>query len=331
MDAPYPAILHSGILGEILHEYRSRLIARGFLPLNEHLPLSYDELVALAPRAVAVFGPGHGLNAHFFRAANNLKVVSLVSSGWDAVDVEAATRNRIPVVTAPAEMAESVADLTWGLLLCSARQIPQRHWLLKTHQTADTHLGSLVYGKTLGIIGMGFIGKAVARRAAGFKLSMLSYDFDGFWDEDFAAQHRIQRVGLEELLSQSDFISLHLRPTPQTIGFLGERELSLMKPTAFLINTARANLVDGAALYRALSEERIAGLGTDVDTDNGLDAPILSLPNVICTPHIGGRSLETAFDLVEKAVENALLVLQGKQPAMLVNPDVYTKGDAWRP
>lgn len=323
MSGPYPAILHSGILGEILHDYRPRLIERGIQPLHEHTPLLYEELLELAPQAMVVFGPGRGLDATFFDVARNLKVVSLVSSGWDAVDVEAATRCGVPVVFAPAQMAESVADLAWGLILCTARQIPQRYWMLKTHQTADTRLGYLVYGKKLGIIGMGFVGKAVARRARGFDMRVLGFDTDGFWDVAFANEHAVQRVDLDELLQQSDFVSLHLRPTAKTIGLLGAREFGLMKPAAILINTSRANLVDGPALYHALADGHLAGLGTDVDTDNGLDAPILSLPNVVCTPHIGGRSLETAYELVEQAVGNALLVLQGKKPEMLVNPEVF--------
>lgn len=324
MTILYPSILHSGILGEILPDSKQRLLDCGFQPLHEHMPLSQEELFSLAPQAFVVFGPGKGLDAKFFNSAKNLKVVSLVSSGWDAVDVEAATKHGIPVVVAPAQMAESVADLTWGLMLCTARQIPQRYWMLRTHQTADTSLGSLVYGKTLGIIGMGFIGKAVTRRAHGFNMKILGFDSDGFWDSAFARKHGVERVGLEELLQRSDIVSLHLRPTDKTIGFIGARELSLMKPTAMLINTARANLVDEPALYHALTENLLAGLGTDVDTDNGLDNPVLSLPNVVCTPHIGGRSLETAYELVEQAVQNAISVLKGVKPETLVNPEVYS-------
>lgn len=326
MPGPYPAILHSGILGEILPEYRPRLLEKGFQPLHEHTPLSYEELLRLAPQAVVVFGPGRGLDAAFFESARNLRVVSLVSSGWDAIDLEAATRQGIPVANAPVQMSESVADLTWGLMLGVARRIPQRYFLLKARQTADTSLGSLVHGKTLGIVGLGFIGKAVARRARGFAMRLLGFGLDDFWDAPFAAEHAVQRVGLDELLRQSDIVSLHLRPTARTIGLLGARELGLMKPTAILINTARANLVDGQALYRALAEGRLAGLGTDVDVDNGIDTPFLSLPNVVCTPHIGGRSLETAYELVDQAVANALLVLEGGRPEMLVNPEAYSHG-----
>ncbi|MBI5292100.1 MAG: hypothetical protein HY872_09510 [Chloroflexi bacterium] len=328
MTGPYPAILHSGILGEILPEYRPRLLEKGFHPLHEHTPLSYEELLRLAPQAVVVFGPSRGIDAAFFEAACNLKVVSLISSGWDAIDLEAATRYGVPVVNAPAQMSESVADLTWGLILGVARRIPQRYFLLKARQTIDTSLGSLVHGKTLGIIGLGFIGKAVAQRARGFTMRLLGFDFDDFWDASFATEHAMQRAGLDDLLRESDIVSLHLRPTARTIGLLGARELGLMKPTAILINTSRANLVDGQVLYHALAEGRLAGLGTDVDTDNGVDTPFLSLPNVVCTPHIGGRSLETAYELVEQAVANALLVLEGGRPEMLVNPEVYSRREA---
>ncbi len=322
---PYPTILHSGILGEILTEYRPRLLEKGFQPLHEHIPLGRDELLQLAPQAVAAFGPGSGMDREFFKAARNLKVVSLMSSGWDAVDVQAATQYGVLVTIAPAQMAESVADLTWGLIIAAARQIPQRYYLLKAHQTADTHLGTLVYGKTMGIIGLGFIGKAVARRALGFNMRLLATDLDGFWDHAFAAEHQIQHSTLENQLRMSDIVSLHLRPTSQTLGFIGAQELSWMKPTAILINTARANLVDGQALYQALINGRLGGFASDVDTDNGSDISLLALPNVVCTPHIGGRSLETAYELVEQAMENALLALAGGKPESLVNPEVYDR------
>lgn len=324
MNTRYPALLHSGILGEILRDYRTCLVEKGFEPLNERIFLPGDELQNLAPRAEVIFGPGPGMDAAFFEVAVNLKVVSLVSSGWDAVNVEAATQRGIPVTIAPAPMAESVADLVWGLIISLFRNIPQRFWLLKTEKAADTSLGRLVNGKTLGIVGMGYIGKAVARRAVGFDMRLLGFDFDGFWDKAFATRHNVLRTDLNDLLQTCDIVSLHLRPSPKTIGIIGPGELAIMKPGAILINTSRANLVDTQALYQALESGHLGGLGTDVDTDYGLDTPLLSLPNVICTPHIGGRSLETAYELVDQAIANALAVLSGQQPLHLANPEVYS-------
>ena len=267
--------------------------------------------------------PVRGLDAATFTGAQRLRVVSMVASGYDAVDLEAATRHGVVVTNAPAPMSEGVADLTFGLVLAVARSIPQRYHRLVALGQEDRSMGTLVYGKTLGIVGLGHIGKAVARRARGFDMRLLAADLDGFWDADFAARYEVERHHLDDLLRESDFISVHLRLTPSTLGIIGEREFALMKSSAFLINTARAALVDNAALYRALVDKRIAGAALDTIIDDGFDTPLLGLPNVVGTPHIGGRCFETALELVNAAIENALMVLQGGRPATVVNPAVY--------
>ena len=184
-------------------------------------------------------------------------------------------------------------------------------------------MGRLVYRKTLGIIGLGYVGKAVARRARGFDMRVLAADLDGFWDAAFAERWGVERAALGDLLAASDFVSIHLRPARATLGIIGAHELALMKPTAYLINTARASLVDEQALYAALAGGQIAGAGLDTIIDNGFDTPLLGLPNVAGTPHIGGRCVDTAHELVDAAIGNALAVLAGERPDTVVNPEVY--------
>lgn len=319
----WDTIIHSGIFAKVLEDFRARLPDAGFRLLHEHAPLSAEDLHALAPKAQVVFGPGQGMDAGFFSRASRLKVVSLVSSGPEPVDVTAATRSGVVITHTPEPIAEAVADLTWGLMLAAARRIPQRYHRLKYEHYADTELGMQVYGKTLGIVGLGFTGKAVARRAQGFAMRLLAWSQDDYWDGDFAARHAIQRASLHDLLRQSDFVSLHMRATPETEHFLGAPELALMKRDAILINTARAELVDEQALYDALQRGRLAGAATDVNSDYGRRGPLMDLPNVISTPHVGGRSRETALEQVEQALANARGVMHGERPARVINPEVY--------
>ncbi|MBL8131460.1 MAG: hypothetical protein JNL42_06355 [Anaerolineae bacterium] len=323
MTQPWNTIIQSGIFGKVLDDFRDRLPDLGFRVLHEHTPLGREHLLALAPEADVVFGPGQGMDAQFFALARRLKVVSLVSSGPEPVDVAAATEHGVVLTNTPEPIAEAVADLTWGLMLGAARQIPQRHHRLKYENAADTELGVRVYGKTLGILGLGHTGKAVARRAAGFSMRLLAWSEDRYWDAAFAAQHGVERAELESLLRQSDFVSLHLRTSPTTVNVLGEAELAMMKPGAFLINTARADLVDERALEQALVRGHLAGVATDVNSDYGRRGPLLDLPNVISTPHVGGRCRETALEQVEQALANAAAVMRGERPRRVVNPEVY--------
>jgi phosphoglycerate dehydrogenase-like enzyme len=185
-------------------------------------------------------------------------------------------------------------------------------------------MGKAVWGKTLGIVGLGHIGKAVARRACGFSMRLLAFEFDAFWDAEFAARYNIERTDLDTLLRESDYVSLHLRISASTLGIIGARELALMKPTAYLINTARASLVDEKALYDALATRHIAGAGLDTVIDSGPDNPLIGLPNVVCTPHLGNRCIDSVHDVVDTAIDNALAVLRGKRPNYVVNPEVYS-------
>jgi phosphoglycerate dehydrogenase-like enzyme len=281
----------------------------------------------------AIIGPAAGslqLTADVVQAAGRLKAISLASSGHEWVDLSSATRHGIVVTHTPiASLSEVVADLTWGLLLSVARQIPEHHLRLQ-QGNADRGMakspcppgGAMVWGKTLGIVGLGSVGQRVARRAAGFAMTVVAAEKCP--DLEFCARHAISIVDLDSLLKQSDFVSLHLRLDPETEGIIGARELGLMKPAAYLVNTARSKLVDENALARAVLEHRIAGAAMD-DPPQGAARSLLHLPNVVFTPHIGNRVMENADAVCRQAYRNALDVVQGQLPESryVLNPEVF--------
>jgi D-3-phosphoglycerate dehydrogenase / 2-oxoglutarate reductase len=257
--------------------------------------------------------------------AKSLEVISIAASGYDWLDVDAATRAGIVVAYAPVQAgAEVVADLTWGLILAVARRIPHydQQCRIGNHQRG---MGVSVWGKTLGIVGLGNIGKAVARRAKGFDMPILAAE--PFPEEKFVRENRIEIVPLEELLERSDFVSLHVRLNAETQAMIGAAELRRMKPTACLINAARQKLADERALTAAMLAGQIAGAAMD-DPLEDADSPLLKLPNVITTPHLGNRAIEGVEAVFRCAVENVLTVFKGQRPPYVVNPEVYELPEA---
>lgn len=250
----------------------------------------------------------------------SIQVLSIAASGYDWLDVEAATRYGIVATNAPVrEGIEVAADLAFGLMLAVARQIPHHDQLLRVGQS-HRGVGVSLWGKTLGIVGLGNIGKAVARRAIGFDMKVLTATPRP--DLDFVRQHGIEILSCEELMRRSDFISLHVRLNAETTHMIGAKQLSQMKPAAFLINAARQELVDESALTDALVNHRLAGTAMD-DPPLEKNSPLLKLPNFVCTPHLGNRAIEGMNAVLRCAVENAITVLKGGRPASVVNPEVY--------
>jgi phosphoglycerate dehydrogenase-like enzyme len=281
-------------------------------------PAQYD---ALLGDTEAVIGPTPvALTPERMDLAARLRVISLASSGFDTVDIAAATERGIVVTIAPVpELGEVVADLAWGLLLAVAREIPLhdrqiRGWNLHRGMTGTPWRG------TLGIVGLGNIGRATARRAGGFEMRVLATDPAP--DRTFAAQHGIEIVPLDELLARSDFVSLHLRINEDTRHLIGAQQLACMRPTAFIVNTARRELIDEDALTQALLAGRIAGAGLD-DPPANPDSPLLKMSNVVFTTHIGNRVRVGVDAVLQRAVQNALAVLQGRPCEFTVNPEVY--------
>ncbi len=248
----------------------------------------------------------------FTRAAitgrKRLKVISRYGVGMDNVDLEAARELGIKVVNTPEVNTQAVADLTFGLMLGLSRMIPKADQSTKSGQWGR-YIGRGVYQKTLGIIGLGRIGKAVAERARGFAMNVLAHDVKE--DEIYARSAGIEYCSLDALFSRADFISLHCDLNPGSKGIIGAREFGLMKRTAYLINTARGGLIEEEALYAALKDGRIAGAGLDAYLhEPPKESPLLSLDNIITTPHIGSYTHEALLEMGLIAVDNLIRNLE---------------------
>jgi len=262
--------------------------------------------------------------------ANNLKVISTMSAGFEHIDVAYATQKGIYVGYAPDALTDATADLTFSLLLGAARRITesdrfmrQRKW--KISWSPLFMIGKSVWESTLGIIGLGKIGKAVAKRAQGFNMRVFYNDPVRLTPEEERESGVIFRP-LEDLLKESDFVSIHVPVTDKTHRFMNEERLKLMKPSAILINASRGATVDETALIKALREKWIAGAALDVYEKEPVadDNPLLDLENVVLVPHIGSATIEARTKMAEIATLNLLSVLKGEHPPRLLNPDVMT-------
>jgi len=265
------------------------------------------------------------VDAEVMDASGRLKVISNCAAGFDNIDVNAATKKGIVVTNTPGVLTETTADLTWALLMAVARRIVKSDEYVRTGKWDSwapmLFLGEDVHGKTLGIIGLGRIGSAVARRAKGFDMKVLYHDVQR--EERLEKELGIKYVSLDELLRESDFITCHVPLLPSTHHLIGERELKLMKRSAYLINTSRGPVVDELALVKSLEEGQIAGAALDVfENEPRVPRELIKMDNVVLTPHIGSASVETRTKMAMMAVENLLSVLKGKVPPNLVNPEI---------
>jgi phosphoglycerate dehydrogenase-like enzyme len=255
-------------------------------------------------------------------ALPNLEMISQTGGNTPHLDIEAATRRGIVVCTSQGA-GQSTAELTFALMLAVMRRIPQEHQALRAGQW-QTGQGTGLQGKTLGIIGLGRIGSRVAHIAQAFGMRVLATGFT--LTAERALAHGVRMAALEDLLARSDVVSIHLRLSDRSHKLIGRRELRLMKPTAYLINTARGPIVDEAALIDALRHHRIAGAGLDVFEQEPVTPshPLLQLDNVVCTPHIGFVTQETYAQMLGGAVENILNYLDGN-PTNVRNPQALTQ------
>jgi D-3-phosphoglycerate dehydrogenase len=225
-------------------------------------------------------------------SGENLKIIARAGVGLDTIDVQAAKARGIKLVNAPEAPTIAVAELVIGLMLSWARHLPRADNSMKEGRWEKAQLiGRELRGKTLGIVGTGRIGQAVGYRAKAFLMNILAYDVEQ--NTEFISGTGTHYVDLEELLRKSDFVSLHVPATPKTRHMIGRHEIELMKPSAVLVNTSRGEVIDEAALVSALKKSKIAGACLDVyDREPPKDSPLLRLPNVILTPHIGASTLE---------------------------------------
>ncbi|RLG09843.1 MAG: D-glycerate dehydrogenase [Thaumarchaeota archaeon] len=295
---------------------------------DEVPPPSREELLDAVDDVDAIYCTlNERIDKEVMDKAGKLKVVGTMSVGVDHIDVEYATSKGIYVVHTPGVLTETVADHTWALLLATARRVVEADKTIRDGKweipwAPTMMLGYDVYGKTLGVIGVGRIGSAVARRAKGFNMRVLYYDI--VRRRDLEEELGIEYVELDKLLRESDFVTLHVPLTPETKGLIKERELRLMKKTAILVNTSRGAVVDQRALTRALQEGWIAGAGLDVFEKEPIpvDDPLLKLENVVLTPHIGSASHDTRNKMAEYVADGIIKVLRGERPDNLFNPDV---------
>ncbi|MEM3607725.1 MAG: glyoxylate reductase [Candidatus Bathyarchaeia archaeon] len=296
---------------------------------DSRLPPSKEELTSL-------IGDVDGLiclltdriDGDVIAAGEELRVISSYSAGVDHIDVDAATKAGIYVTNTPDVLTDATADHAWALLMAAARRIVEADKYVRSGRWREGWdplllLGAPIWDKTIGFIGFGRIGVAAARRAKGFQMRILYYSRRRIpidLERELSAEYR----PLEDLLREADFVSLHVPLTPETRHLINRERLRLMKPTAILINTSRGGVVDQEDLVEALREGWIAAAGLDVFEDEPVKPgdPLLSLENVVLTPHIGSATREARTRMAVMAAENLLSVLRGVEPRHLVNPEV---------
>ncbi len=259
-------------------------------------------------------------------AGPNLKVISNLAVGYDNIDIPAASQRGIPVGNTPGVLNDTTADFAFALMMAVARRIPEGQRYVQDGKWKTWHptvlAGQDIFGSTLGIIGSGRIGAAVARRAQGFDMRLLVNSLE---TEEEIRQLGGEKVDLDFLLTESDFVSLHVPLTDETHHLISERELGLMKPTAILVNTARGSVLDPEALFAALRDGKILAAGLDVTDPEPipLDDPLLTLDNCLIVPHIASASVATRTKMADMAVDNVIAGLRGERLPTCVNPEVY--------
>lgn len=285
--------------------------------------LPREELLQLIPEADALICLlSEKIDREVLEKASRLKVISNYAVGYNNIDVDLASKMGIYVTNTPDVLTEATADLAWALLFAAARRVVEGDKIVReghfTGWAPDLLLGAEVYGKTLGVIGLGRIGEAVAKRARGFDMKTV------YWSRerkpDVEKRCGLEYHTLEELLKESDFISLNVALTPETNHFISKKEFSLMKKNAILINTARGPVVDEEALVKALKEGQIKAAGLDVfEKEPKIHPGLLALTNVVMAPHVGSGTEETRSMMSQMVAENVLIALKGKKPPHAVN------------
>jgi glyoxylate reductase len=314
---PLVAVTRSKLPGRALEQLRKEARLRVW-PHSERP--DHAEIVALVQEADAlVCQSSDRIDADLIAATSRLGIVSTVSVGFDHIDLGALDELGILATNTPGVLAESTADLTWALILAVARRLVEADHIVHDHAWVgdgyDLVPGIDVNGSTLGIIGFGSVGQAVARRAVGFGMQVLHHSRSGRPSELSTP------VPLAELLRAADIVSLNVALNAETRGLIGERELRSMKPTAILVNTSRGAVIDQPALARALAEGWIYGAGLDVTAVEPVpaDDPLLGLRNCVILPHVGSATVATRSRMAELAARNVLDALAGRLPAHVLN------------
>jgi len=268
------------------------------------------------------------VNSRIIDSAPKLKGIVRFGIGIDNIDVQIATSRKVLVVNIPDYAIDTVAEHAFALLISLARKITVADRVMRTKKWGNwtspskLYLGIDLKGKTLGIVGMGRIGRSLARKAEAFGMNLLA--FDPYLEQEQLDDIKVKLTGLEILLKESDFVSIHAPHTPETRGLIGENQLRIMKKTAYIINTSRGPLIDEKALMKALKKKWICGAGLDVYEKEppALNNQLLKLENVILTPHIAWYTEEASKRLEKLAIQRTVELLQGKIPKTVVNPEV---------
>jgi phosphoglycerate dehydrogenase-like enzyme len=290
--------------------------------------LSREQLQVYLPRADAMLAGGERLTAELFAIAPWLRVVARTGVGYDLIDLQAATAHNVVVAITPGTNQDSVAEQTFALLLAICRNIVANDRTI--HEGGwDRKLVAPIRGKTLGLIGLGRIGRAVAARARAFGMNLVACD--PLVDAEFDAQYQINRVGLDELLAQADVVSLHAPLTEETRGMVDRNLLTKMRPGAILLNTARGGLVVEKDLRDSLVSGHLAGAGLDVLNHEPPEPgnPLLGLPNVLLSPHIAGTDVRSMSDMAELAARTIVELYHKRWPASCVVNSELQQGWRW--
>ena len=281
-------------------------------------PLLAEEIIPLLAGVDGYIAGLDNISAEVIRKAPpSLKVISRYGVGYDRVDLNEASKKGITITNTPGVNSESVADLAFGLMLSVARQICVLNSKVKAGEWPRSN-GTELYKKTMGIVGLGAVGKAVAKRAAGFSMEIIAYD--PFMNMQYAKENNIRVCTLDEVIQNSDFISLHIPFSEETKNMINARTISFMKKGVILINTSRGGLIDEAAAYEALKNGKLGGLGLDAfSTEPPGGSPLFELDNVVATPHSGAHTTEAVNNMGILSVQNLMDVLSGKECKYIVN------------
>src|SRR5271156_6070867 len=268
------------------------------------------------------------VNEELLRNAPKLRIVSNVAVGFDNIDVAACTKRAVVATNTPGVLDETTADFAWTLMMAVARRLSEGEALARSGNwkgwNLDQLCGADIWGKTLGIIGFGRIGRAVARRALGFQMKVIYTDAVRA-PEDVEKSVNAEFRDMNSLLAESDFVSLHVPLLPDTRALFDAPKFFRMKPTAFLINTSRGPVVDEAALVAALENKKIAGAALDVYENEPFIHPGLKRPNVVLAPHLASASAETRSRMATMAANNVVALFKGQRPPNMLNPDIFKK------
>jgi D-3-phosphoglycerate dehydrogenase len=295
------------------------LTARGYeiQRNNTDRPYKKEEMLNLIRDIDGIIIGIDELSAEIIERADKLKVISKYGTGLDNIDINMATKKKIIVTNTPQANVDAVADLVFGLILGLARRVPEADQKTKSGKW-EKIIGKSVWEKTLGVIGLGKIGRQVVKRALGFQMNILVFDL--IKDKKFAQRYGIKYVNLEKLLQKSDYITIHIPLNDTTRGMISYKELEKIKKEAFLINTSRGGIVDEQALYKALRNNQLKGAALDVyHNEPPVESPLKELDNVIMTPHIAAYTEEAIENMGIQAAQNLIDVLEGRKPKNRVN------------